>query len=81
MQEAQAKSSKSEESINKFAKFYTPAVLLVSFFLFIVPLIINKVDEVGEKMGRSENTIIGRCLLRTLSNVYDGAFLGRKSTV
>lgn len=49
MQEAQAKSSKSEDSINKFAKFYTPVVLLVSLFMFIVPLIINKVDEVRRK--------------------------------
>jgi len=53
MEEAQAKSSRSEEILNTFAKFYTPIILIVSFLVFIVPFILYKMEvEVDEEHMR-----------------------------
>jgi len=44
MEEAQAKSSRSEEILNTFAKYYTPIILFISFLVFVVPFTLYKLQ-------------------------------------
>ena len=45
VEEAQSKSSRTEEVLNKFAKFYTPLVLTTSLLLFLIPFIVFKTTD------------------------------------
>ncbi|XP_057294920.1 probable cadmium-transporting ATPase [Hydractinia symbiolongicarpus] len=45
VEEAQTRTSRTEEILNKFAKYYTPCILVTSFFVFIIPFILYKTKD------------------------------------
>ena len=46
VQEAQAKSSHTEKMMNKFAKIYTPLVLITALLVFAVPAILAELKVI-----------------------------------
>ena len=44
VQEAQTGSSRTEVAINRFAKYYTPAVVIVAVLMFVIPAILGAAD-------------------------------------
>jgi len=44
VQEAQTGSTRTEVAINRFAKYYTPTVVIVAVFVFVIPAILGAAD-------------------------------------
>ncbi|XP_057294919.1 probable cadmium-transporting ATPase isoform X2 [Hydractinia symbiolongicarpus] len=40
VEEAKTRTSRTEEILNKFAKYYTPCILVTSFFVFVIPFVL-----------------------------------------
>ncbi len=61
VENASSKKSKSENFISKFAKFYTPIVVVIAIFLAVIPPMIQKEATFIEWMYRSLSFLVVSC--------------------
>ena len=76
VENASSKKSKSENFITKFAKYYTPAVVIIAVFLAIIPTLVIKGAEFTDWLYRALTFLVVSCPCALVISIPLGFFGG-----
>lgn len=76
VENASSKKSKSENFISKFAKYYTPIVVIIAVLLVVIPPLIFKGTEITEWLYRALTFLVVSCPCALVISIPLGFFCG-----
>ena len=76
VENANSKKSKSENFITKFAKYYTPAVVIIAVFLAVIPILVIEGAEFTDWLYRALTFLVVSCPCALVISIPLGFFGG-----
>ena len=76
VENASSKKSKSENFITKFAKYYTPAVVIIAVFLAVIPILVIEGAEFTDWLYRALTFLVVSCPCALVISIPLGFFGG-----